>query len=504
MPPLLDALAFDLQRSGGAPLHRQIQSRLVAEITAGALKPGARLPSSRALAELLGVSRNTVMLVFEQLIAEGYLDGQTGSGTYVSRSPPGLARKARPAPRINPVLPAASSLDRGRSFARFSDVPETFRRMRRPVAFRANFPAVDAFPVQLWAKLTMNLFRRMDASAASHLLGEGDPQGYHPLRECIAEHLALSRGVHCSAANVVIFAGVQHAADTACRLLLMPGDRAWCEDPGYDGAYAAITAASAHPCPVPVDDQGIDVAAGLAAFPDARFAYVTPSKQYPLGMAMSLERRTQLLDWARVHDSWIIEDDYDSEFRYGGRPLPPLQALDTEGRVIYLGTFSKCLFPALRLGYAVVADALIEYFVAARTVVGRYSPILDQILVANFMAEGHFAAHVARMRKLYVQRQASLLEAVARDLGDYMTAEPSDSGMELLATLRPGFDAIAIARAAAAEGLEVMPVSFHTQGQRPDPRLLLGFGAFTPAQIDDGARHLRWVISGMMPQCNIA
>lgn len=495
--PLLDALAFDLQRSGGAPLHRQIQSRLIAEITAGALKPGDRLPSTRALAEVLGVSRNTVLLVFEQLIAEGYLEGQSGSGTYVSRDLPGLSRKGRPTPRINPVLPAASSLDRSRSVSRFSGVPETFRHMRRPVAFRPNFPAVDAFPVQLWSKLTMNLFRRMDSSSASHLLGEGDPQGYHPLRERIAEHLALSRGVHCSAANVVIFAGVQHAADTACRLLLTPGDSAWCEDPGYDGACAAITAAASRPHPVPVDAEGMDVAAGRATCPDARFAYVTPSKQYPLGMTMSLERRMQLLDWARDADAWIIEDDYDSEFRYGGRPLPPIQALDREGRVIYLGTFSKSLFPALRLGYAVVPDALIEYFVAARTVVGRYSPMLDQILVANFMAEGHFAAHVARMRKLYVQRQACLLEAIGRELGDIMTAEAAESGLELVATLRPGLDAMALARAAAAEGLEVLPVAYLNQGLRPDPRVVLGFSAFTPAQIEDGARHLRWVVAGL-------
>jgi GntR family transcriptional regulator/MocR family aminotransferase len=494
---LLDALALNLERRPDAPLYRQIYDGLAAGIIGGSIKPGERLPSTRDLAQALGVSRNTIMLAFEQLTAEGYLEGLSGSGTYVSREPPAeLVEKE--APRINPAIRAAGSLERAFDIGGgLANVPATLRYMRRPVPFRSNFPALDAFPVHLWAKLAADLYRRLDADTANHLMGEGDPQGYGPLREAIAEHVALGRGIACTAANVIIFAGAQQAVDLACRLLLMPGDEVVCEDPGYDGVYASVIASGGVPVPVPVDEEGLDIGAAERKAPGARLAYVSPSKQFPLGMALSLERRHQLVEWANRTNSWILEDDYDSEFRYSGRPLPSLYGIDRGQRVIYLGTFSKTLFPALRLGFAIVPTALIEAFVSARTVVGRYSPILEQVLVARFMTEGHFASHVRKMRKLYAQRQAHLLCAVERRLGDWLTATPTDTGMEVIARLAPGLSGRAVSKAAAERGLEVMPISSLARETSVDDRVTLGFSAFTTEQIDEGIGRLRSVLMGM-------
>ncbi|MFC6495676.1 PLP-dependent aminotransferase family protein [Ancylobacter dichloromethanicus] len=512
---LLDALGLNLERRPDSPLYRQIYQGLAAEIVSGAIKPGQRLPSTRDLAQSLGVSRNTIMLAFEQLAAEGYLEGLSGSGTYVSRQPP--AEVVEPAaPRINPAIRAAGSLDRSAELGvaiedpepegarpdfggALAHAPQTLRHMRRPVPFRSNFPALDAFPVQLWAKLAADLYRKLDADTANHLMGEGDPQGYAPLREAIARHVSSGRGIDCSADNVIVFAGAQQAIDLACRLLLMPEDEVICEDPGYDGIYASTIATGATPVPVAVDGDGLDVERALARAPHARMAYVSPSKQFPLGMSLSLERRHALVDWAQRTGSWIIEDDYDSEFRYAGRPLPALYALDRGRHVLYLGTFSKTLFPALRLGFAIVPAPLVEAFVSARTVVGRYSPILEQVLVARFMQEGHFASHVRKMRKLYAQRQAHLLARVGGRLGDFMTAQPTDTGMEIVARLAPGLSARALAKAAARAGLEIMPLS--ALARHPDTDvddyITLGFSPFAPRQIDEGVERLRKVLVDM-------
>ncbi|WP_018388259.1 PLP-dependent aminotransferase family protein [Ancylobacter sp. FA202] len=507
---LLDALGLNLERRPDSPLYRQIYEGLAAEIVGGTIKPGQRLPSTRDLAQSLGVSRNTIMLAFEQLAAEGYLEGLSGSGTYVSREPP--AEVIVPAaPRINPAIRAAGSLDRSAELGvaieepedlpaafggALAHAPQTLRHMRRPVPFRSNFPALDAFPVPLWAKLAADLYRQLDADTANHLMGEGDPQGYAPLRAAIARHVASGRGIDCSADNIIIFAGAQQAIDLACRLLLMPEDEVICEDPGYDGIYASTIATGATPVPVAVDADGLDVDRALAGAPHARMVYVSPSKQFPLGMSLSLARRQALVDWAQRTGGWIIEDDYDSEFRYAGRPLPSLYALDRGRHVLYLGTFSKTLFPALRLGFAIVPGPLVEAFVSARTVVGRYSPILEQVLVARFMLEGHFASHVRKMRKLYAQRQAHLLARVGSRLGAFMTAQPTDTGMEIVARLAPGLSARTLARAAARVGLEIMPLS--ALARHPDTDvddyITLGFSPFSQNQINEGVERLRKVL----------
>ncbi|MCS0500866.1 MocR-like pyridoxine biosynthesis transcription factor PdxR [Ancylobacter mangrovi] len=492
---LLDSLALDIERGTDLPLHRQLYHRLVGEISAGSIKPGEKLPSTRDFARLLGVSRNTVLLAFDHLISEGFLQPMTGSGTYVVHDLPEQLPAKAPA-RINPAIEAAGNMNR--CFAPDSAIthaPSTLRHMRRPVPFRANFPAVDTFPVRRWASLAANLYRELDPGAAGELLGEGDPQGYEPLRVAIAEHVALSRGLTCRPHNIVIFAGAQHAVDLACRILLTPGEQVWCEDPGYDGIYASATAAGAVPIPLPVDEEGLVVAQGLARAPNARLAYVSPSKQFPLGMELSLERRHALLQWASAAGAWILEDDYDTEFRYGGRPMPALHALDREGRVLYFGTFSKMLFPGLRLGFAVLPDALVEAFVSARAIVGRYSPMLEQALVARFMDDGYLAAHVRRMRRLYAHRQEHLLDCLERRLSDWLRATPTNTGMEVIAELAEGLSGRRLAEAAARRGLEILPISALAREAQVDHLITLGFSAFSEEQMDEGVEVLRSIFT---------
>lgn len=493
--PLLDALSLDLGRRKDVPLWRQIYDEMMTGIARGSIRPGERLPSTRDLAQAWGVSRNTIVLAFEQLSAEGFLEGLLGSGTFVARHPPEQPFvRIDPQPRINPAILAAGSLDRTIQSSRaLTHVPDTLRHMRRPVAFRSNFPAVDAFPIHLWAKLAADLYRHLDGTVANDLMGEGDPQGYLPLREAIAAHVADGRGIVCTAEDIIVFAGAQQAIDLACRLLLMPGDEVLCEDPGYEGIFASATAVGAVPVLAPVDDLGMDVGKALQRAPNARMAYATPSKQFPTGVTLDAGRRRALVDWAERVDGWIVEDDYDSEFRYAGRALPTLFELDGGGRVIYLGTFSKTLFPALRMGFAILPRRLVEAFVSARTVVGRYSPILDQVLVARFMQQGHFASHVRKMRKLYTLRQECLLDAVRTHLADYLDPRETDTGMEIIATLTPGLGARRLAQAAARQGLEIMPLSSLAREADVDDQIALGFSAFSPDQIRTGILLLQSV-----------
>jgi GntR family transcriptional regulator/MocR family aminotransferase len=491
--PVLDALAFELDRGSAVPLHRQLQERMRAEILSGALRPGTRLPSSRALAQSLGVARNTVLGAFERLASDGFLEGLHGSGTYIARNLPlDMAEILRPP--TSALHPGDAHAIGARRAASFLEVPASFRIAQRPVPFRMNYPAVDAFPVRLWATLMARLYRRLAADPRRELLGEGDAQGYLPLRQAIADHVALARGVRCTAENVIVFAGAQQALDVAVRVLLDVGGEAWLEDPSYPGARSALAAAGAQVRPVPVDAQGLVVAEGERGSPRARLVYVCPSKQFPLGVTMSLGRRLQLLDWANRSGAWIVEDDYDSEYRFDGRPVAALQGLDRGGRVIYLGTFSKVIFPSLRLGFAIVPDALVDAFVGGRAIAGRHSPVLEQSLLATFMREGHFARHVRRMRKLYIGRQSALLDAVHRHLGDALDIRATEAGLQLVAWLPRHLDDAKVAQAGAAAGLELAPLSRFSIARPLPPGLLLGFGAFTPEQIDQGVQRLGRVL----------
>jgi GntR family transcriptional regulator/MocR family aminotransferase len=318
----------------------------------------------------------------------------------------------------------------------------------------------------------------------------GDPAGYRPLREAIAGYLRNARAVACTADQVMVVSGTQHALDLAARVLLDPGETAWVEDPGYIGTRSALMGAGVRVKPVPVDSEGFNVARAERHHPGARLCYVTPSHQYPLGVTMSLPRRLALLDWARRCNAWIVEDDYDSEFRYAGRPLAALQGLDRDQRVLYVGTFSKVLFPALRLGYLVAPPDLIGAFVAARALADHHPPSLTQAILADFIADGHLARHVRRMRTLYAERQLALLRAVRRELGGCLSVAAAEAGLHVVGWLADGVDDRAASRRAAACGVEAPPLSAYRleQGQRGG--LLLGYAATSPRQIRDGVRGL--------------
>jgi GntR family transcriptional regulator/MocR family aminotransferase len=321
-----------------------------------------------------------------------------------------------------------------------------------------------------------------------------DPAGYRPLREAIATRLVTTRGVRCSADEVVIVTGSQQALEFAGRMLLDPGDPVWMEDPGYIGARAALIAAGARLIPVPVDEDGLDVDAGIAREPAARLVVVTPSHQFPLGSTLSLARRLALIEWASRTGAWVLEDDYDSEFRYIGRPLTALQGIDTEGRVIYVGTFSKVLFPALRLGYMVAPADLVDALIAAHMSTDIHAHTLEQAALAEFIQAGHLDRHVRRMRVTYAERQAVLVEAVKQHLTGFVDVEPSGSGLHLVGWLPDGLNDRLVSREAAAYGMDVWPLSLHCIDPAPSSAILLGYAGMTPAEIRAGVETLAMLL----------
>ncbi len=472
------ALLLPLDHDAELPLYRQLYGALRNAVLAGRLAAGTWLPSTRLLAAELGVSRNTVVLAFDQLRAEGYLVGTQRSGTRVAGA---MARSPLP-PRAGQSL-AGDLSSRGRAIAALR-LPGLVRGADVPRPFRAGLPALDAFPHALWARLVARRWRRAPA------LGYGDPSGFAPLREAVAEYARAGRGAHCSSDQVIVVSGSQQGVDLAARVLLDPGDEVWMEDPGYPGARAALVAAGARPVPVPVDDQGSVVEEGRRRAPHARLAYVSPSHQFPLGVTMSAARRLALLRWAADARAWVLEDDYDSEFRYDARPLACLQGMDADGRVIYVGTFSKTLVPALRLGYLIVPEGLVDAFRMARSVVDRHSPVVDQAALADFLAQGHFARHVRRMRRIYAERQEVLLAACRERLGDRLELEPRPAGMHLVGWLGPGRDDEQASAAAARDGVEAAPLSRYALERPPRGGLLLGYAGYQPRAIAEGVDRL--------------
>jgi GntR family transcriptional regulator/MocR family aminotransferase len=484
LTPLRDSL-----EGPSAPLHRQVYARLRASILDGAFAPGDRLPSTRTLASDLGMSRITVESAFSQLGAEGYLVRRVGAGSYVADVLPAPLADARRAP--SRPAPATRSVSRMRGSSALSSRGRTIASAAldaEPVGtrpFQPCMPALDAFPQATWARL---LARR--ARQGGGLLAYGEQAGYRPLREAVATYLNTSRGVRCTWEQVIILSGAQQGIDLSARLLLDPGDDVWHEEPGYLGARGAFLTAGARIVPVRVDADGLDVDAGIAASPAARLAYVTPSHQFPVGHTMSLARRLALLAWAERAGSWIIEDDYDSEFRYVGRPIAATQGLDASGRVIYIGTFNKVMFPSLRLAYLVAPADLVDGFVAARALGDGHPPVLAQAALTDFIEHGHFGAHVRQMRALYHERRDVLVEALTARLGTGLKLGPVDAGMHLTAMHPAMRDDAAIVEAADAAGLAIDRLSRHYLGRRAPRGLLLGFTASPPAVLRRAVRTL--------------
>jgi GntR family transcriptional regulator/MocR family aminotransferase len=456
---------FTFDPGAATPYYRQIYDGYRTAILTGLLRRGERLPSTRALAAELGISRLPVVYAFEQLLHEGYIEGRAGSGTYVKDSIPdelANATASPPAPQKTrpPLLP-----------------PLHISIRARLAPLRVSLPALDRFPVRLWSKLVSKHARQFTVEQMAY----GDPAGYVPLREAVADYLRTARAVRCEAAQVLIVSGSQMALQITALSLLGRGTTVCIEEPGYPGAHATLTGGGARIVPVPVDGEGIDVDALAAKGRKVRAVYVTPSHQYPLGVSMTASRRLALLDWARRTGAWIIEDDYDSEYRYASRPLGALQGIEAS-RVIYIGTFSKVLFPSLRLGYVVVPHSLVDDFTRHRESIDLFSPVLEQAVLAEFLRDGHFGRHLRRMRALYEKRRDALVRGL-REHAPTLVPHNSDAGLHVSAFLPDGVDDRDIVREAALRGVEATALSTCYVGDQPRSGLVLGFGGASERRI---------------------
>ena len=468
-------------------LSRQIYRALRDGILAGRLAGGLRLPSTRALAVDLGVSRNTVVTAFDQLLAEGYVQSRVGRGTVVSHTLPEHLLHARVRARTRATAAPAANSASARGTLLIGHARRKSSVDAGVLPFAPGTPALDLFPWPVWGRLVAARGRELDATTT----GYGDSLGHRPLRAAIARYAAVARGVTATPDQVVIVGGSQQGLDLVSRVTTDAGDSAWIEDPGYQGALGAFAAAGLQVTGVPVDADGLSVAAGRVASSNARLIYVTPSHQFPLGVTMSLSRRLELLSAAAEMHAWIIEDDYDSEFRYVSRPLTALQGLDTDGRVVYVGTFSKVLFPALRIGFVIAPPSLVPALAAARQFAGTQQALLEQMVLADFINEGHFERHVRRMRAVYAERQSDLIDALREECDGLVEASPAGSGMHLIGWLPDDASDADVSRRAAARGVDAIPLSAFAVGRGvPRPGVLLGYAHVDRATIFSACRSL--------------
>ncbi|UXY52916.1 MocR-like pyridoxine biosynthesis transcription factor PdxR [Pseudomonas tohonis] len=477
LPVDLSGIRLDARQG----LARQLYERLRERILDGRLQGGTRLPASRDLAALLGISRNTVTRAFDQLYAEGYIEGRIGDGTYVA--------ELSTAPRAAPPVPVRAAA--GEALSRLAAHHLKPPLSGPPRAFRVGVPAFDLFPFQTWARLSARFWRKPSPAR----LGYGDPAGDWQLRELIAAYLRNSRGLHCDPAQVIVTCGAQQAISLCAQLLVEPGDRVAIENPGYRAAGHAFAVAGAQLAGIPVGAEGLDTAA-LERAGDCRLVYVTPSHQYPIGVTLSLARRLELLDWAERHDGWIVEDDYDGEYRYSGTPLAPLAALDRQGRVLYVGTFCKIAFPALRLGYLVLPPALVEPFARRRALDMRHSEIGTQAVMAEFIAAGHFQRHIRRMRAAARSRRDALLAGWPVDIPGCAPMAAVEAGLHLCVRVAGLARERELIAAADTAGVELTGLSsYWLPGDEPpvDNRagLVLGFAAVPEAEIAKALQALR-------------
>lgn len=484
-PQSVELPAIGTLDRGAGNLGRQLTQALREAVRSGSLQAGELLPSTRLLAKSLGLARGTVVETFEQLVAEGILKSQPGAGTRVAQAlaEPSKSVRAKPSPATQqaPLSPRAAA------FAKLAQ--QLTPLPAQP--FSVSVPVGRSAPLDDWRRIG----NRIRATAAGAPAGYDHPQGVPALREAVADYVRRSRSVRCHPDQVIITSGTQQGLYLCCQVLLDTGDTAWVENPAYPGITSILenTGRQQAIARVPVDAEGIDVAAGIALAPQARAAFVTPSHQYPLGMPMSMARRKALLAWARAHHAWIVEDDYDSEMRYAGHPFPSLQGLAPE-RVVYLGTFSKILFPSLRLGYAIVPEGMTAAFCGARALMDRHPPSADQHVLATFMQEGHLDRHICRIRSVYAERRTQLVEMLERLLPPELAwVQPCDQGLHLLVWLAESIDDCRLSVQALEAGVSVRPVSPMYAGQAR-PGLILGLGDFSKEQTEAAAKRLAHAI----------
>ncbi len=468
------------ERAANTTLTSWLYQELRRAILERRLPPGARLPATRDFAVQYGISRGTVVTAFEQLQAEGFLIGKVGAGT-----------------RINERL-SQDILKREATQPRARKLPRPIQGLstsRPALPFRPYEPALTEFPIEIWARVAGRRLRQ----ASSSLLAGGDPRGYAPLREAIAAYVGSSRGVNCAAESVVVVSGVQQGLDLIARLLIKPGEAVWVEDPGYFGAIAAFRQAGARIIPVPVDQAGLSVSQGEKLCKLAKAAYVTPAHQFPLGMAMPVERRMSILTWAREAGAFLVEDDYDSEYRFDSRPIPALQGLDKAGSVIFVGSFNKVLFPSLRVGYLIAPPSLLDPLLALRLNIDFHPPSLDHAILCDFITEGHLARHIRRMRDLYAERLATLRHEARKYLSGLLDLSPIQAGLNTAGFLRNRMSSRQAEALAANHGIEALGLHRFALKRTDVKGLLLGFAAFDERQIRRGIVALAGALEQSAP-----
>jgi GntR family transcriptional regulator/MocR family aminotransferase len=478
-----------LDRMAAEPLHQQLYRQIRDELKSGSFDDGSsRLPSSRALAVDLGISRLTVNLAFSKLHAEGYIRSRARSGTFVEDSLPETFLNA-PKPKVHWETQRSSRVS-----DRVRKLPDTrvgkefdLGATNAPggVSLISGIPAVDEFPIAVWERLRAEVL----AKKGAHLLRYASNRGDADLRKAIAAYLCDFRGAHCHPDQIVVVGGMQQAMLISAMALLNPGEAAWIEDPGYHQARRAFVFAGAKVVPRPIDQEGI-VIARTGKQPPPRIIYTTPSHQFPLGVTMSFRRRTALIDFARASDAFVLEDDYDSEFRFTGPPLPCLQGLDNSGRVIYAGTMSKILYPSLRLGYLVAPEQLVDSMAKIRSVMDQHSSAIDQATLARFITEGFFLSHVKRMRKLYAERREFFSEEFNKLLSEHFILHVPEAGLLVIAWLRREADFARVARVCLEIGIRRNPLSFFCIQAKLKPAFIFGFAASTRAQIRESLLKL--------------
>lgn len=475
-------------RGNGEPVYRQIYNSIRTSILDGTLAAATQLPSTRTLADDLGISRMTVVNAFDQLLAEGYLIGKAGSGTFVAAELPEEylttpQQKRGGRNKLERRLPLSKYGDhlarRHRSILENEEVTGL-------VPFQHGLSAIDEFPFRIWQKIS----NKCGQVSLRKLLSQNGPLGFEPLRKALADHLRTARAVNCTSNEIVITGGAQQGLDLISRIMLNEGDQVWMDEPGYLGARDAFSGTGAKVLPVGQDADGFDLDFATKKYGKAKVIYTTPSHQFPVGGSMSINRRLEMLEWAENSDAWIIEDDYDSEFRYEGRPLASMQGLDRNSRVIYLGTFSKTIFSVLRLGCVVVPPDMVSLFEATRLITDGHSPLFEQAILAEFISGGHFGRHIRRMRKLYSERQKILLHAAEKYLKGKIELEAASSGMHLVGWLPEGASDTAFSSTAATRGVRLAPLSDYAT--RPSKRsgLLFGYAGFGEKQIVSAMKRL--------------
>ena len=482
---------LEISRSSSAPIYRQIEDFLRQMILDGALVPSQKLPSTRELALELGVSRITIKSVYEQLISEGYVQGKTGAGTFVSEGLDGET----------PVVPSVDTIRKDYFDGNFSKTAEHISfsqasaRYGSILPFRPGVPALDKFPVKRWNKYLSRATTKSDIANFSY----GDLLGSEKLRASIARHLADSRGMKVDPKQILITSGAQQAFVLISYVLMNKNDTVWYENPGHIAGRDLLKIVGGDVSPVPIDKEGLNLPYAVQNFSKPKLIFTTPSHQQPLGITMSLQRRLTLLKYAHENASWVIEDDYDSEFRYRGRPLPALAALDKVGRVLYVGTFSKSLFPSVRIGYVVVPKVLVDTFAKTRNIFGQTSSAITEEALSNFMDDGGFAEHIRKMRRLYRERRDILLDALRNHCTNILVPQQTDAGMHIIADIKNGMsDRLAHLELLNA-GIDSLPLSIYYEGSVQRQALVLGFSGVQKKVIPKLVTRMGRVLGSLNP-----